>query len=543
MVIRRIARFDWKWTSSLVVLALLAACGPKQAVQPTVGATAPAPERESAPAPEPVSQQQRPADPAVSPPVVDPVRSASQQETSQPAAEQTPPNYEHLYLKLDKNRRDFRIGLEFVVAGDQEEGEARMDAALDNLREAAEECSQSSGCDMKQFTEVYTQLLGEQSYELRTQLALVDELESTTETVEDPEREPGTAPFASTMPEIARTESMLRGKDLREIINLNGPVRAALDDWLTWMRPLLMESYENYQYLRPKIAPIYDEAGFPEALLFAIMAAETGGKVHAYSRAGAAGPLQFMRYTARRYGLGTDKGFDMRLDPEAATRANVAYLNDQLAALNDSLEKALAAYNGGENRMRGLNRRLKGVSFWDSKMYHRLPMETREYVPRVLAAAWLFMHPEDYSLQFPNYLNESTSIRVDQDISISELSICLGQEQPHSRGWFRTLRNLNPRLGPGERVKAGEEIELPSVLVSVYKEKCTSGLLIERARLMHDANYPEVITYVVVNGDSLGKIASKFRCATVSQIAAMNNIRGPRYLIRAGRRLRIPQCK
>jgi membrane-bound lytic murein transglycosylase D len=518
------------------VLLLPLACGTKQTVQPTVAATAPAADAETEPDLTPA--EPTPAVAAASPPAVAPAATAAQQEEEEP-----PQSFEHLYRRLDRSRRDYRIGLEFVVAGDREEGESKMDAALRGLQEAAEECACAPGCDMKQFTDVYTQLLIEHNYELRNQLYRVEEFETTTETVEDPEREPGTAPFVSPMPEIARTESMLRGKDLRDIINLNGPVRAALDDWLTWMRPLLMESYENYQFLRPKIAPIYDKAGFPEALLFAIMATETGGKVHAYSRAGAAGPLQFMRYTARRYGVGTEDGFDMRLDPETATRANVAYLNDQLAAFNDSLEKALAAYNGGENRMRGLNRRLKGISFWDSKMYHRLPMETREYVPRVLAAAWLFMHPEDYNLQFPDYLNETTRIKVDQDISISELSICLGQEKPHSRGWFRTLRNLNPRLGPGERVKAGEEIQLPSILTSVYREKCTSGLLIERARLMHDANYPDVLTYIVARGDSLGKIASKFRCATVSEIAAMNNIRGPRYLIRVGQRLKIPQCK
>ena len=62
-----------------------------------------------------------------------------------------------------------------------------------------------------------------------------------------------------------------------------------------------------------------------------------------YSRAAAAGPLQFMRATALRYGLGSVDGFDMRLDPVAATQANVDYLNDRFGELNDNLEKALAA--------------------------------------------------------------------------------------------------------------------------------------------------------------------------------------------------------
>ena len=70
---------------------------------------------------------------------------------------------------------------------------------------------------------------------------------------------------------------------------------------------------------------------------------------------------------------------DMRLDPESATRANVGYLNDRFEELNGSLEKALAAYNGGEGRMRSLNRRLNGAALWDSRMYYSLPRETKTW--------------------------------------------------------------------------------------------------------------------------------------------------------------------
>jgi membrane-bound lytic murein transglycosylase D len=306
---------------------------------------------------------------------------------------------------------------------------------------------------------------------------------------------------------------------------------------------MLMASYEYYSFLRNQIAPIYEEAGLPEALLFAIIATETGGKVHSYSRAGAVGPLQFVRWTGRRYGLKVEDGFDMRLDPVAATKANVAYLNDQFKVLNNSLEKSLAAYNGGENRMRRLHRRYKGASLWDSRLYYRLPRETREYVPRVLAAAWLFLHPEDYNLQWPVFENETTELIVQEDISLGELTICLGQEGVPN-GWFRTLRNLNPRLNPGERVKAGESLEIPASLIPYYESRCLEGELIETAQALHDANYPygEMIVYVVQPGDTLGRIAARFGCVTVRELAALNNIQPPRYLIRVGQRLRIPNC-
>jgi membrane-bound lytic murein transglycosylase D len=291
--------------------------------------------------------------------------------------------------------------------------------------------------------------------------------------------------------------------------------------------------------------PGFEEAGLPEALLFAMIATESGGKVHSYSRAGAAGPLQFMRYTGRLYGLRDVDGFDQRLDPTAASRAAVAYLNDRFAELNDSLEKALAAYNGGEGRMRGLQRRYGDSSLWDSRIYYSLPRETRQYVPRILAAAWLFLHPEEYNLELPSLDPSTAELRVAQEISLSELTVCLGQAGGEESGWFRTLRNLNPRLDPGERIAAGTLVSFPAALLDAYDERCRDGELLSRARELHHANYPpepEVIYYTVRTGDTLSRIASRFGCTSVREIGAINSLRAPRYLIRAGQRLKIPSC-
>ena len=64
------------------------------------------------------------------------------------------------------------------------------------------------------------------------------------------DEESGITPWSGDLSEIERTQSLLKGTDLRELIELNGPVRAAIDDWLTWMRPNLMTAYENYQFLK-----------------------------------------------------------------------------------------------------------------------------------------------------------------------------------------------------------------------------------------------------------------------------------------------------
>ena len=493
----------WSW---LALTCLALACAPKRAPEPA-----------------------RPADAAPAPPA----------EAEQPPA---PAAFEQLYARIATHDALYDEGVALIASGQEVQGEERITEAANGLLADAESCAKEPACDMRPYLEAFTRLLTQQGIALKQQSQRVVELEEAT-SAEEMEREPGTSPFLAPMPEEGRTPSLLRGTELREIIAVNGPVKAALDDWLTWMRPMLLEAHVNYQFLRAQMAPVYEEAGLPEALLFAMLATETGAKVHSFSRAGAAGPLQFMRRTGQAYGLRVVDGFDMRLDPEAATRANVGYLNDRFEELGGSLEMALAAYNGGEGRALDLHRRY-GANLWDSRVYWSLPEETREYVPRVLAAAWLYLHPEEYGLDFPDIDGSTTQLELKAEISLAELSVCLGQEQ-NPGGWFRTLRNLNPRLSPGDRLPAGGKIEFPSVLVSVYAGRCVEGDLLARARDLHGASYPpepEVIHYAVRRGDTLGKIASRHRCATIREIADLNRLRAPNYVIHPGQTLKIPTC-
>ncbi len=108
-----------------------------------------------------------------------------------------------------------------------------------------------------------------------------------------------------------------------------------------------------------------------------------------------------MYATGMRFGLGMDNGFDTRFDPSASARANAEYLNEQLGIFNNNLELTIGAYNGGEGRMRRAVGDDTSVSFYDPRVYNQLSQETRDYVPSVLAAAWLFLHPDSYNLRFP----------------------------------------------------------------------------------------------------------------------------------------------
>lgn len=80
-----------------------------------------------------------------------------------------------------------------------------------------------------------------------------------------------------------------------------------------------------------------------EALLHAVIEAESRYNPNAISPKGAIGLMQLMPGTAKRYGV-----TDLK-DPTENLRAGASYLRDLLTAFNNDLSLTLAAYNSGEN--------------------------------------------------------------------------------------------------------------------------------------------------------------------------------------------------
>ena len=457
-----------------------------------------------------------------------------------------------LYTRLDADSTRYENGLSLAREGRSDQAQTEVTAALDDLRAAATRCSEVTGCEQQRFVAAFDRLL-RLSTGSEANKESADESSGATPEAEQEAGE--TSPVVAAVPELGRSVALLKGRELGDIIALNGPVKAALEEWLTQYRPNLVAAYVNYEYMRYLMWPEYEKAGLPEALLFGMLAKESGGKVHAVSRSGASGPLQFMYATGLRFGLGTVDGFDQRFDPKLSARANAAYVNEQLAIFNNQLELVIGAYNGGEGAMQRLAGRGGGQNFWDPKIYYAVSQETREYVPMVLAAAWLFMHPERYNLAFPKVASQAGSITLARPASIAELTICLGNDGDAEGGWFRTLRNLNPALDPQQQEPAGAKLAVPVQLEPVYARNCADGKWPTLAAELHSAVVPapppgslvhaqEVKPrgYVVRKGDTLSSIARKVGCNGVREIAAANNLRAPNYPIKPGKTLRIPEC-
>jgi hypothetical protein len=127
---------------------------------------------------------------------------------------------------------------------------------------------------------------------------------------------------------------------------------------------------------------------------------------------GAAGLWQFMPATGNDYGLKQSEQFDDRLDTLASTRAAVRFLSDLKNHFKGDWLLALAAYNCGQGAVdNAISRNLKeGMStdFWSL----RLPKETQEYVPRLLALSNIFANPENYGIKFAPIKNEPYLIKA-----------------------------------------------------------------------------------------------------------------------------------
>jgi membrane-bound lytic murein transglycosylase D len=145
-------------------------------------------------------------------------------------------------------------------------------------------------------------------------------------------------------------------------------------------------------------------AGLPGDLVYLALI-ESGYDPHAYSRAAAVGMWQFMTSTGRGAGLRVNWWIDERRDPLRSTEAAIGFLRYLLDQFG-STYLAAAAYNGGPGRVsRGLTRYetdLRGSTgddiFFALAEKDYLRPETRDYVPRLIAAALVAKNPTHYGL-------------------------------------------------------------------------------------------------------------------------------------------------
>jgi hypothetical protein len=128
----------------------------------------------------------------------------------------------------------------------------------------------------------------------------------------------------------------------------------------------------------------FRRAGVPEDLVW-LAFVESVWHPGAMSPAAAGGIWQFIPKTATEYGLTVSDGYDERFDPMKQTKVAAAYLRDLYTIFGD-WTLAMAAYNCGEPRVMDAVIKNGRANFWDLHARQLLPQETRNYVPKILAA-------------------------------------------------------------------------------------------------------------------------------------------------------------
>ncbi len=259
---------------------------------------------------------------------------------------------------------------------------------------------------------------------------------------------------------------------------------------------------------------------------------ESGFSNTATSRAKAVGMWQFMKRTAKGYGLRVDSWVDERRDPFKATDAAVRHLAD-LNRRFGSLYLAAAAYNAGSGKVsRGLIRLPDEESdttnsdatffrLYDTRLLRR---ETKDYVPKLIAAALIAKQPQRYGFEVGPAQPAAYDSIVVPDMTGLDVIARLADTT------VAAIRELNPqylRLAtpPGSRSLIRLPVGRGEATVVAYKG------LPARQRVTF-------IEHFMARGETLGHIARRYHVSQAMLLAANPRLHPRR--VRVGQRVVVP---
>jgi membrane-bound lytic murein transglycosylase D len=165
---------------------------------------------------------------------------------------------------------------------------------------------------------------------------------------------------------------------------------------------------------------------------------ESAYNPQALSVAKAAGMWQFVPGTGRTYNLKQNMWQDERRDVLASTSAALDYLS-KLHDMFGDWYLALAAYNWGEGNVQRAIARNEAAGLPTDYQNLRMPMETRNYVPKLQAVKNIVMNPQVYGLTLPEIPNHPYFVTVttshDMDVDVAAKLANMTPEE---------FRSLNP---------------------------------------------------------------------------------------------------
>lgn len=184
---------------------------------------------------------------------------------------------------------------------------------------------------------------------------------------------------------------------------------------------------------------ILKEKDIPEEIVF-LPLIESGFNPYAYSPARAVGYWQFIASTAKRYGLEINWWRDERRDPIKSTVAAANYLKD-LYEIFGSWNLAMAAYNAGEGKILKALNRTKTDDYWSLLNTGYIRSETKDYVPKFIAASLIANSPQNFGFENLEYhppLNYD-EVTIESPVDLEVIAECAETS-------VEKIKELNPEL-------------------------------------------------------------------------------------------------
>jgi len=253
---------------------------------------------------------------------------------------------------------------------------------------------------------------------------------------------------AEAIPEASLAEELpLAASDTSETLDFDVPIirTAKVDKHVRFFSFHIRDRFEIWlgrlERHRPMVERIFTEFNLPVDLVF-LSLVESGFSTNAVSRSKAVGPWQFIKSTAKAYDLRVDNWIDERRDPVKSTIAAARYLRD-LYQLFGSWPLAMAAYNAGERKVGRALVRARADDFWDLTDTKLLKRETKEYVPRFLAAALIAKDPSRFGFTIP----PQTPVEYEEVVLTHPLHLRAAAKAAGVS--YEELKALNPELRKG----------------------------------------------------------------------------------------------
>lgn len=303
-----------------------------------------------------------------------------------------------------------------------------------------------------------------------------------------------------------------------------------VEKWITYFtgrgREWFQRALNRGAHIIPVIQNTLAHEGLPPDLVYLALI-ESGFSTKAYSRAHAVGPWQFIHATGKRYGLSRSTWVDERKDTIKSTYAAIAYLKDLYKIFHD-WHLAAAGYNAGENKVSRAIVRYKTRDYWKLIKHRYLRPETRNYVPKIIAAATIAKNLDKYGFYIPDQEPYThVTVTTDKPVSIKKLARHLKIDYEHLRVLNSELRSdFTPPNVKRYEIKVPPHLKETTQAVMRYAESSVPA--------------SKYATHYVHRGDSLWHISQRYG-TTVALLMQINNMSNRQaHRLRPGQKIMVP---